>query len=99
MSDTADGSHQFLLEWIVHFCPQTSHHHIDDICVDGEINVPDLVCDFVARHDFTGAPDQVGQEQELLSREMERSARPTRLMLARINLQIVYPQMRARLFD
>ena len=57
------------------------------------------MCDLVARHNFTGAPDQVGQEQELLGSEMERGARPTRLMLARINLQVVYPQMRARLFD
>src|SRR6476469_1723695 len=41
ITGAAHRVNQLRLEWIVRLRPQPSHHHVHDVCIRGEINVPD----------------------------------------------------------
>src|SRR5262249_32648303 len=74
ITDTTDCVNQFGLEWIVYLCAQPADDHIDDVCVSGESDVPDLLCDLVARHHGTGRANEVRKQEKFFRRNVERNS-------------------------
>ncbi len=54
ITDTADRVNQLGLERVIHLCAQSANHHVDDVSVSRKPHLPDLLCDFCARHDRAG---------------------------------------------
>src|SRR5207248_9064448 len=93
ITGAANRVDQFGLERVVYLRPQSSHHHVYNIRVRLEIDVPDLLHDFRPRHHFTGKTSQMSQEKEFLGREIKRDAGTNRLMAARVDFEVFDPQL------
>ena len=50
VADAANRVDQLRLERVVHFRAQPAYNHIDDVRVGRESDVPNVFCNFVARH-------------------------------------------------
>src|ERR1700682_6123718 len=71
ITDAADRVDELLIERIVHFPPEPSDGHIDNVRIGIEVHVPDLLGDDRARQHLTGTANQEREQRELLRREGE----------------------------
>src|SRR5207244_6701543 len=88
----ADGIDELSPERIVHLCPQTAHHDIDNVCIGFESYVPHVFRNFSARYHFAGRSNQVRQKEKFLRREIKRHAGANRLVSSHVDFQIINAQ-------
>src|SRR6266849_3870491 len=92
ITHAANRMDQLGLKRIVHLRPQAAHHHIHDIGIGFEPDIPYAFCDFSARYNFASRASQMSEEKELLWREIERHAGTNRLVPLHVDFQIVNAQ-------
>ena len=80
---------QFGLKRIVHLCPQAAHYHVDYVCIGFESYVPHMLCNFVARDHVTGRVHQMGEQEKLFRRKIQRNTAALGALMARIDFQII----------
>ena len=84
----AHGMDQLRLEGIVHLSPQPPNHDVDDVGVGGEVDVPDLGCDFRAGDHLAGGTDEMRQEEKFLRGQIQGRAGARRFVPAGVDFQI-----------
>ena len=84
---------QFGLKRIVHLCPQAAHYHVDYVRIGFESYVPHMLCNFVARYYFTRRMRQMGEQEKLFRRKIQRNAAAFGALMARIDFQIIDAQL------
>ena len=65
---------QLRLEGIVDFGPQPPNHHVHDVGVGGEVDVPNVPRDLRARHDLAGGTNEMREQEKFLRGQVERGA-------------------------
>src|SRR5437879_5641882 len=93
ITGTANGVDQFLLEWVIDFRAQSTDDHIHYIGVGAEIDVPDVLGNFLARDDFSGRTGELGKEQKFFRSEIERHPVPCGPISPGIDLQVFNLQL------
>src|SRR5581483_10191953 len=81
-------------ERVVQLSAQASDRDVDDIGVAVEIHIPYLLRDRRAGENSSLAPQQQGQEHELLGGEIQTLTGPKRLALDEVHLQVGEPVYR-----
>src|SRR5215813_2634259 len=74
ITHAADRMDQFCLKRIVHLCPQPANYHIDDVRVGSKSDVPDVLCNFIARYYFADRTRQMSEQEKLFRRKVQRNA-------------------------
>ena len=87
------GLDEFLRERIVYFRAQSPHYYIHYVRVWLEADVPNLLHNLQARHDFTRGTDQMLEQEEFFRGEIERRSGPRRFVPASVDFQILHPQL------
>src|SRR6478735_6250291 len=86
ISDSADRLDHLLLKWVVNFCAQPSHHHVDDVGAGVEVNIPNLLHNFCPGNNIARGIGEEKQKRKLLWRQVECVTRSGDLVPALIDL-------------
>ena len=93
ITGAANGVDQLFWIRVIHFGPQTPHHHVEDISAGLKIDPPDVAFDLLARDHLAGRAHEMREEKKFLGREMKRLPGPDRAMAMRIQFQVFDPQL------